>query len=80
MRKSTVFAVCATLGAVLAVYLSESDWVMAAITGAALGLSTALFVYVYPADAAPPADRRHEASMRRKAQPSKGDFKTPARS
>jgi hypothetical protein len=66
MRKRTVFAICAVLGAMLAVYLTESDWLLAAITGAAMGISTALFVYVYPLDAAPPADRRHEATQRRR--------------
>jgi len=66
MRKRTVFATCAVLGAILLLWVAESDWLLAVVTGVALGLSTALFVYVYPHDAAPPSDRRHEATQRRR--------------
>ncbi|MGZ5935442.1 MAG: hypothetical protein ACXWLO_01300 [Rhizomicrobium sp.] len=40
----------------------ESGWLLAAIIGIGLGTTAALFVYAYPRDLAPPADRRHEAS------------------
>ena len=65
MRKRTMYSVCAILGAVLLVAVVESDWLLAAITGAGIGLTVALMVHAYPNDIAPPADRRHEATQRR---------------
>ena len=81
MRKVLVFGLCAVLGALLMIYVSESDWPMAVLMGVALGLSTALFVYVYPRDLAPPADQRHEKAMRLRAErgESKTDFRASAR-
>jgi len=81
MRKVVVFALCAALGALLLMYVSESDWRMAALMGVALGLSTALFIYVYPTDVAPPADQRFEKAMRLKAdkREPKTDFRASAR-
>jgi hypothetical protein len=60
-----MYSVCAILGAVLLVAVVESDWLLAAITGAGIGLTVALMVHAYPNDIAPPADRRHEATQRR---------------
>ena len=66
MRKRVFYTVCAFLGAVALVAAAESDWLLAAIMGAALGLTFALVAHSYPHDIAPPADRRHEATQRRK--------------
>ena len=66
MRKRVFYTVCAFLGAVALVAAAESDWLLAAIMGAALGLPFALVAHSYPHDIAPPADRRHEATQRRK--------------
>jgi hypothetical protein len=66
MRTGTIFAACAVLGALLLVFVSESNWLMAAVLGVALGLSLALFFYVYPTDIAAPSDRRHEAAQRKR--------------
>lgn len=79
MRRLLVFTLCAALGALLMVYVSESDWPKAVLMGVSLGLSTALFVYVYPRDLAPPADQRHEKAMRRDAEVLKSDFRPSAR-
>ena len=65
MRKRTMYAICAALGALLLLAVAESDWLLALITGAGLGLTVALVVHAYPNDIAPPADRRHEATQRR---------------
>ena len=65
MRKRTIYAICAVLGAVLLVAVAVSNWLLALITGAGLGLTAALMVHAYPNDVAPPADRRHEATQRR---------------
>jgi hypothetical protein len=65
MRKRTMYSICALLGAVLLVAAAESNWLLAAITGAGLGLTVALVVHAYPNDIAPPADRRHESTQRR---------------
>jgi hypothetical protein len=66
MRKRVFYTVCAFLGAVALVAAAESDWLLAAVMGAALGLTFALVAHSYPHDIAPPADRRHEATQRRK--------------
>ena len=66
MRKRTMYLLCAVLGAVVLLAMAESDWILAAITGAGLGLTVALMVHAYPNDIAPPSDRRHENSQRRK--------------
>ena len=66
MRKRTMYLICAVLGALVLLACAESNWILAAITGAGLGLTVALMVHAYPGDIAPPADRRHEATQRRK--------------
>ncbi|MGN6516931.1 MAG: hypothetical protein ACTHLR_13945 [Rhizomicrobium sp.] len=67
MRKPKVFLVTILLGALLAVAVADDNWLLAAAFGAALVAALWLFVHVYPRDAAPPADRRHEATVRRKS-------------
>ena len=66
-------------GALLMIYVSEGDWPMAVLMGVSLGLSTALFFYVYPRDLAPPADQRHEATHKAIAR-AKADFRASLRS
>ena len=66
MRKRVAYSICAGLGAVLLVAMAESNWLLAAITGMGIGLTVALIVHAYPRDAAPPADRRHENTQRRR--------------
>jgi len=70
MRKRTMYAICGILGAVLLLAVVESNWLVAAITGAGIGLTAALMVHAYPNDVAPPADRRHEATQRRRLKAS----------
>ena len=66
MRKRFLYTVCAFFGAIAAVAAAESDWLWAAIMGALVGLTFAVTVHAYPHDIAPPSDRRHEATQRRK--------------
>lgn len=66
MRKRTMYGLCALMGAVGLLAFAESDWLVAAIMGAGLGLTIALMVHAYPNDIAPPSDRRHENTQRRK--------------
>ena len=66
MRKRFLYTVSAFLGAIALVAAVESNWLLAAIMGAGLGLAVALMTHVYPRDIAPPADRRHENTQRRK--------------
>ena len=66
-RKAKAFWVTVVLGAVLAVAVADENWLMAPIVGAAVVASLWIFVHAYPRDLAPPADRRHEATLRRKA-------------
>jgi len=68
MRKRVVFAISMFLGMVLLVAVAESNWLLAAIMGPLLGLFVVLMFYSYPTDAAPPADRRHEATQRRRRE------------
>jgi MFS family permease len=67
MRKRTWFAICVGLGAVLLLVLAESNWLLAAVVGMGLGAAAFMFVHAYPGDIAPPADRRHENTQRRRA-------------
>ena len=57
----------ALMGAVLAVAVAESNWIVAAIIGACVVASIWVFTHAYPRDLAPPADRRHENTQRRRA-------------
>lgn len=66
-RKTKAFLVSVVLGAILAVAVADDNWLMAAIIGAVLVVTLWIFVHTYPRDLAPPADRRHENSLRRKA-------------
>jgi hypothetical protein len=66
MRQSALYIVFAFLGAIILVAAVDSDWLVAAGIGAALGVLAAFVVHIYPHDIAPPADRRHEATQRRK--------------
>ena len=66
MGRMALYVLCAFLGAVALVAAVDSDWIIAAATGAALGLLAAFLFHIYPNDIAPPADRRHEATQRRK--------------
>lgn len=66
-RKTKAFWVSVILGAVLAVAVAEENWLMAAIIGAILMATLWVFVHAFPRDLAPPADRRHENTLRRKA-------------
>jgi len=68
MRKRTKYAISAVLGAlVFAVIAQMNDWPLALIVGAGIGVTIALVIHAYPDDIAPPADRRHENTQRRKA-------------
>lgn len=66
-RKAKAFWLSILLGAILAVAVADENWMMAAVVGAAIVASLWVFVHAYPRDAAPPADRRHENTLRRKA-------------
>jgi len=66
MRKPTLYGIFAAFGAVALAALAESDWPLAAIIGAGLGLTLALMIHAYPNDIAPPTDRRHENTQRRR--------------
>lgn len=66
-RKAKAFWLSVALGAVIAVAVAEENWPMAAIAGAAIVATLWIFVHAYPRDLAPPADRRHENTLRRKA-------------
>lgn len=68
MRKRMVFAIFMFLGMVLLVAVAESNWFLAAIIGALIGGFIAFALHAFPRDAAPPADRRHEATQRRRRE------------
>jgi hypothetical protein len=67
MRKRVLFAILAGLGAMIMVVLADSNWLLAAIVGVGLGGVVFTFVHAYPHDIAPPSDRRHENTLRRRA-------------
>ena len=66
-RKAKAFWLSIILGAILAISVADENWMMAAVVGAAIVASLWVFVHAYPRDIAPPADRRHENTLRRKA-------------
>lgn len=66
MRKRTKLAIYAALGAATLLLLAESNWILAAAVGMGLGGIVFMFTHSYPHDIAPPADRRHEATVRRR--------------
>jgi len=67
MRKRVLFAILAGLGAMIMVVFADSNWLLAAIVGVGLGGVVFTFVHAYPHDIAPPSDRRHENTLRRRA-------------
>jgi hypothetical protein len=68
MRKRVVFGIFMFLGMVLLVAVAESNWFLAAIMGLLMGAFVAMALFAFPHDAAPPADRRHEATQRRRRE------------
>ena len=68
MKKRVVFAIFMFIGMVLLVAVAESNWFLAAIIGVVLGGFLAFALHAFPRDAAPPADRRHEATQRRRRE------------
>jgi hypothetical protein len=66
-RKAKAFWISIAVGAVLAIAVADSNWLLAAIMGAILVATLWVFTHAYPRDAAPPADRRHENTQRRRA-------------
>ncbi len=67
MRKGVLYVVSAFVGAIGLAAPAVGDFLLAALTGAGLGLAFAFMCHAYPDDIAPPADRRHQNTQRRKA-------------
>jgi len=67
MRKRTLFGILSGLGAMILIMLADSNWLLAALVGAGLGAVVFALVHSYPHDIAPPSDRRHENTQRRRA-------------
>lgn len=66
-RKAKAFWISVVAGALLAVAIVDSNWILAAVMGAILVVTLWIFTHAYPHDLAPPADRRHQNTQRRKA-------------
>jgi len=66
-RKAKAFWVSVVTGAGLAVAIVDSNLILAAIMGALFVVTLWIFTHAYPNDIAPPSDRRHENTQRRKA-------------
>ncbi len=66
MRRRAIFVICMLLGLILAAAVAESNWLLAALMGMGLGATVAIVIFAYPNDIAPPADRRHENTQRRR--------------
>jgi len=67
MRNLKLFGITVLLGVVLTIAFAEDNWILAAIVGATVVATGWLVAHVYPRDLAPPADRRHENTQRRRA-------------
>jgi hypothetical protein len=68
MRKRIVFGISMFLGMVMLVAWAESNWFLAGVLGLMLGATIAIAIFAFPHDAAPPADRRHENTQRRRRE------------
>ena len=68
MRRAIWYAIAMFLGMVVLVAVAESNWFLAAIIGIGLGGFVAMMFFAFPHDAAPPADRRHEATQKRRRE------------
>jgi cyanate permease len=66
MRKRTLFGLLMLVGTCACLWVAQSNWVLAAIIGMGCGATVAILILAYPLDIAPPADRRHENTQRRK--------------
>ena len=66
-KKAKAFWISVAAGAGLAVAVADSNWMLAAIMGALLVVTLWIFTHAYPHDIAPPVDRRHENTQRRRA-------------
>jgi hypothetical protein len=66
-RKAKAFWISIVVGVVLAIAIVDANWILAPIMGAVLVVTLWIFTHAYPRDIAPPADRRHENTQRRKA-------------
>ena len=66
-RKAKAFWISTAAGGLLAIAVADSNWILAAIMGAILVVTLWIFTHAYPHDLAPPADRRHANTQRRKA-------------
>lgn len=67
MRKRTLFGLLSGLGAAILTMVADSNWLLAAAVGVGLGAVVFIFIHAYPNDIAPPADRRHENTVRRRS-------------
>lgn len=67
MRKRTLFGILSGAGAATLTMLAESNFLLAALVGLGLGGIVFVFIHAYPHDIAPPADRRHENTVRRRS-------------
>ena len=66
MRKRTKLGIYAALGAMILLLAASSNWLLAAAVGMGLGAIVFIFTHAYPDDIAPPSDRRHENTVRRR--------------
>jgi hypothetical protein len=66
MRKRTKLGIYSAIGAMSVLLLAESNWLLAAVVGMGLGGIFFMFTHAYPNDIAPPSDRRHENTVRRR--------------
>ncbi|HJW40509.1 MAG TPA: hypothetical protein VJ476_04680 [Rhizomicrobium sp.] len=66
MRKRTLYGIAAIIGALVVYVFAYTNWLLALIVGAGVGVTILLVIHSYPNDIAPPADRRHENTQRRK--------------
>jgi hypothetical protein len=66
LRKRTKLGLCIALGGMLVVLTAYENLPLAALVGMAIGAVLFVFLHAYPNDIAPPADRRHENTLRRR--------------
>jgi len=67
MRKRTKWALLSSFATLGVLLVTTDNWLLAVLVGIGLGTIVFIFTHAYPNDIAPPADRRHENTQRRRS-------------
>ncbi|MBV8977457.1 MAG: hypothetical protein JO261_02635 [Alphaproteobacteria bacterium] len=67
MRRRTKLGLMMSFATLAVLVITTSNWLLAALVGMGIGVIFFVFTHAYPNDIAPPSDRRHENTQRRRS-------------